>query len=225
MKFSFLAILFILFSFNAEAQLKKKFHQLGKNIDHKASSHQIDSLAKGALFIRLKTKSKQIAILKKNNMHEQATKMKAELKAENLSIIKAFRAHFKYCPVYFFFSHDSKHIKQGDLGKVNFLNDDLLEDQSITYNGDFFLIGEFSLVEGHSNSSGNAKDSQEGYRTTSGFSAFVIKTHQFEQLKRPFPYYVKTNKTIFFLKKSHDSTIILLNQRFYGFANNRPVVE
>ncbi len=182
----------------------------------------------GALLIRLETQRYKIDALKRSGNIAAANKAQAKLDKKNRSIIKAFRDTFDFCPVYFFYSDQSKYVSRNQLDSLTFVNDSLEADPSISFSEQLFLTGEFSeLQEIRTNIEDEIyyyrgpdgielKKKGQGY-TNQGFSALVICDKNFTQLKRPFPYYIKTNATIFFLKKPHVNSVNELNLAFHKF--------
>src|SRR5688500_2317042 len=69
--------------------------------------HHIKSLQEGILLVRLKTAQQKIDALNKLGKTDWAQKIIREQKAENQRIINAFKQHYTFSPVYFFYSDDS----------------------------------------------------------------------------------------------------------------------
>ncbi len=180
--------------------------------DHQAASTQIRDLRKGALLVRLKTRQNTIDAFKEKGYLKMAKKVEKEQQTSNKNLMKAFREHFDFCKVYFFFSDDSDKVL-GQTFTGIFLNKDLEKDVSIVSNEKHIFTAEIgSLITDPSITYPDGTESSP----TSGMSesVLVIKNHQFEQLRRPFPYYVKISDR--FLDKKIDK----LNKRLHRFYGN-----
>ena len=69
------------------------------------AANQIELLKEGVLLIRLQNKQNTIAALKKVKRFKEADKVEYQQKELNLQYIQAFRSHFNFCKVYFFYSN------------------------------------------------------------------------------------------------------------------------
>ncbi len=163
---------------------------------------QINQLHDGALLVRLITKTKTITTLKNAGNYKMADEIELEQSTLNKRIILAFRNHFKFCPVYFFYSDYTEAVKNNEINKIIFLNDDLQLDPEILFKEDKFLTAEFSLID------------------DADFEALIIKDNQFVQLKRPFPFYVRTFDSIWNDKKLNQ-VIVTLNHRLNSFYKRK----
>jgi len=208
------------------------------------ASYYIQYLKAGCLYVRLHTKSKKIAILKKAGHLTAAKKVEEDQLKDNLSIVSAFRTYFKFCPVYFFYNTDSKYIYNSNLDSVKFLDDNLNHNSSIVP-GKQFLIAEFGIIKQDTskyfsvNSDEYKKDStntiqnnkQYGGGTNMSFGALIIKSPQFVQLPPTFPYYTRTLSSLPILRRSNAKVVANMNlrlERFYAGktwreANSAPV--
>lgn len=193
-----LIIFVLLFSTaNLSAQkVKKEGYRKQCKID---SKRQIIELHNGALLVRLKQKQKSINALKKQGRVKLANKVELKQKNRNSYIIDAFKTRFDFCPVYFFYSSDSKYIRNNELDSVSFLNDSLIVDKTIILKDTNFYVAEFGHIEPEETftyqSSANvaANETKITYSGASdiSFKAVIIKTKNFKQLKEPFPFYSK----------------------------------
>lgn len=190
-------LLFTLFTSNLSAQETKKIsYRKQCKID---SKRQILEIHDGVLLVRLKQKQKSIDALRKRGRVKLAKKIELKQQNRNKYIIDAFNARFDFCPVYFFYSSDSKHIRNNNLDSISFLNDSLLKDNSITFKDSIFYVAEFGHIEPEETftyQSSVHTSKNETIATYSGssdfsFKAVTIKTKDFKQLKEPFPYYSK----------------------------------
>src|SRR5690606_16723801 len=110
---------------------------------------------------------------------------------------------FDFAPVYFFYSDQSRPIRKGQMDSVTFLNDSLEPDNAIRFKGAGFLIAEFGRVSQDTaravdqysvRSTPEGTELRENYYggANLGFTALVIRSEDFVQLRKPFPYYVRT---------------------------------
>lgn len=164
---------------------------------------KIRELKNGALLVRLQTKENSISALRRAGNEEQANQVEAKQAAYNKEIIAAFKSDFNFCPVYFFQSHYTEYILAGNLDEVVFVNDSLVPDPDIRCTQTVYLTAEFGPLDPDTAAyyEGRYYDySKEGLsKQTSyyggadmGFDALKIMNNQFLQLKKPFPYYVRT---------------------------------
>lgn len=141
-----------------------------------------------ALLVRLQTKSKAIDALKERGLEARAAEIQAEQKVKNLKIAQAFKAEFDFCPVYFFYSDDSKHLLDQNWDKVSFLDSNLELDADIKFNGGTFYTAEFTAIDLRT-------DKSEGTPQL-GFGGLIMKDSKFNQLEKPFPYYVRNFRSL-----------------------------
>jgi hypothetical protein len=198
------------------------------------SREQINQLKNGALLVRLKTNNNSIAALRKIGKIKQADEMQKKQAAYNLKIIRAFRKNFDFCSVYFFFSNYSTNISERLFNKVIFLNDSLVPDTSIKFTYKTFLTAEFGIIEEDTakyySYASFESDSSEGRHLVShyyggtemGFGALLIKSDKFIQLRRPFPYYVRTFDSLP-VERSTDEVVKMMNKDLHTFykQNNK----
>jgi hypothetical protein len=182
-------------SLTVQGQKKISYRQQCK-ID---SKRQIVELHNGVLLVRLKQKQKSIDGLREQGRDKLADKVELNQKNRNSYIIDAFNSRFDFCPVYFFYSSDSKHVRNNKIDSISFLNDSLIKDISITLKDTNYYITEFGRVEPEETftyQSSTHLPKGETRATYSGgsdfsFKAVTVKTKNFKQLKEPFPYYSK----------------------------------
>ncbi|MFT4662738.1 MAG: hypothetical protein ACI8XB_003031 [Patiriisocius sp.] len=164
---------------------------------------QINNLKNGSLLIRLKTSKKSISGLKKMGKDAAAQKVENDQRSANMEIISTFRENFDFCPVHFFFSDFSQEVKDKQFEKVVFLNDSLQPDSTTLSDPDNYLIAEFGTIEQDTaiyidgyhlkRENGKVKKQTNYYGGADmRFGALIIKSDQFIQLKRPFPFYIRT---------------------------------
>ncbi len=168
---------------------------------------KIRKLKNGALLVRLQTKEQSIDALRKAGNEEQARQVEAKQIAYNKEVIAAFRKEFTFCPVYFFPSQYSDTLRSGAVNSVVFVNDSLVPDPSIRVLQTDFLTAEFGTLDPDTvayyegkyyDYSGDGLDKQKSYYggADMGFAALRIMNSYFVQLKKPFPYYVKTYESL-----------------------------
>lgn len=191
-------VLLVFFSYSG-------YSQLGEEYENRRirSAQQIKAFKKGVLMVRLRNRDAEVAYLKKYGRLNEAKKVEEKRASLNKSLIKAFRANFNFCPVYFFFSEDSKQVRLGQFDSVGFVDTSLRVVDTIRPNPTYYLTAElgkvvadtarhfggYRTVEGE-----NGLERQPIYHTgpDAGFKALIIKSDQFIQLVHPFPYYVRT---------------------------------
>lgn len=225
----------ILITLSMSLQLRAQPEEL-KGLDYdQLANHYINSLKNGVLYVRLQTKSRKIAILKRAGNITAAKKVEEDQARENKSIIEAFRKTFTFCPVHFFYSHDSKYILSSNLDSIKFLNDNLEHDKTVIASPNF-LIAEIAIIQNDTSQhfagrTGNyEKDStgslneQKQYSggTSLTFGALLIKSPQLVQLSPPFPFYVRTLATLPIVRRSHEKVVTIMNENltsFYEYTN------
>lgn len=169
----------------------------------------IKNLRKGALLVRLKTRQNTIDAFEERGYKKMAQQVKKEQRESNKKLMKAFKENFNFCQVYFFYSEDSENVLENNLEGI-FLNDNLEKDASIIVKEEHIFTAEIgSLI---TDPVVTYRDGTES-NTTSGMSesVLVIKDDDFEQLRRPFPYYVKAGDR--FIEKK----VAKLNKRLHRF--------
>ncbi|MBE9466688.1 MAG: hypothetical protein IMY72_00005 [Bacteroidetes bacterium] len=193
------------------------------------SIKQINNLHNGVLLVRLKTKKMSISALKEIGKNELAHKVEIKQSNLNKEIISAFRDNFDFCPVFFFYSDYSQNIRDKQFDKVVFLNDNLLSDNISTFDNRNFFTAEFGIIEQDTSkyyesyyyekeNSNYERHSKYYGGTNMGFGALIIKSNQFIQLRRPFPYYVRTFDS-FPIKRKKSKVVRKMNQRLHKFYN------
>jgi len=168
---------------------------------------KIRVLKNGALLVRLQTKENSITALRKAGNETQAKQVEDKQMAYNKDIIAAFRSEFHFCPVYFFTSNYSENLMAGNVGEVVFVNDKLVPDPSIKVTQPDFLTAEFGTLDAdtaayyesqyyeYGNKDIGKSDSYYG-GANMGFDALRIMNSRLVQLKKPFPYYVRTYESL-----------------------------
>ena len=195
--------------------------QLGKEYKDKRemSAQQIVDMKKGALFVRIRNRSRQVESLKKYGHHKEAQEVADKRAALNKKIITAFTRNFKFCPVYFFYSGDSKFVRLQQYDSVKFVDSTLKHVPSIRPNHECYFTAELGKVLPDTaryfggyylaeTENGLEKTPRYYKAADSGFKAIVLKSNEFVQLTHPLPYYVRTfrenpnlKKMLWYVKK------------------------
>jgi len=228
-----LTLLILLFSTIGFAQGKTKKNNARKQAV-KMSKQQINQMKNGALLVRLKTKKKSIEALRKSGRNSKADKLEKKQAKYNMGIVNGFKTDFDFCPTYFFYSDYSQAVYNKQFDNVEFLNDSLQYDSTITFNNTSFLTAEFGIIEQDTAhyfdeyyyvpGQKNGQEKRKSYNgaTNMSFGALIIKSDQFIQLKKPFPYYSRTLYSIP-IRRSPKLVIKTMNsklQTFHGRVNN-----
>lgn len=146
-------------------------------VDAVEKGYYINQLHQGILLVRLRDYQQMITALRSRGQRRQAEKLRNEQKFKNNRIVRAFRNGFDFCPVYFFYSSDSKSIREGQLDSL-ILDWELIPVEQSVYEGKPFLVAEFAEVQPPSNGA--------------GLPALIVLNDQLVQLTDPFPYYIRT---------------------------------
>jgi hypothetical protein len=186
---------------------------------------QIAGLKNGVLLVRLKTRQHTLAALRNGGSERLADRLEAEQSYQNRLMIASFQENFDFCPVLFFFSDQSEMILAQQLSQIRFVNGDLQEDTTIALTSTYFLTAEIAtLVQdttqyyAHEYLSGADHSRRIRYHggPAMGFEALVIKSDQLIQLKRPFPYYVRTFSSLPF-KRGIRKTVMRMNRQLHRY--------
>lgn len=190
------------------------------------SKQQIQELHESVLLVRLSTKKTSINALRKVGRKELAQKIEEKQKTRNQEIINSFRAHFDFCPVYFFYSDYSKYIINNQLDSVLFLNDKLEITPSIKVSNSIYFTAEFTSLEQdtaqyHNSTYYDRGEKKESYYggSENSLTGLIIKNKNLYQLKHPFPYYVREYKGLFF-QRAIPKVIIKMNQNLHNYYNS-----
>ncbi len=192
---------------------------------------EIKELKSSVLLVRLHTKTKSIEALRKVGNIKLADKIEQEQSSLNLRIINAFKSDFNFCPVYFFFSDESKYILSREFDSISFINANLLPDKSIKPEIMNFFIAEFgspsqdttqyyshTTYEANGDFSAAPVQHYSGGAIT-GAEGLIIKDSNFYQVRKPFPSFVKYP---FFAKKTNTEIkcVAKMNLKLTNFYNN-----
>lgn len=152
---------------------------------------QIMQLKEGALVVRLKDAAKSIAAYEEAGRKDVAERMRKEYAKMNQAMYQAFTAQFRFCPVYFIKTKDTRALLAGK--RDIFLNDKLQVDTTIKMTQSFYLIAEQGAVMANTpTSTSHYKDVNKSEASSSpiAYNAIFLSDTTLEQLKEPFPFYV-----------------------------------
>ena len=167
---------------------------------------QIKELKEGVLLVRLHTNDAVIAKLK--SLYEDKARVKKieEYYQKNLSNYKALSTAYNFSEILFFYGRDSDKVRNGELDNI-FLNEKLEIDTSIHLDKDesFYVldIGDiyFEHISGH----------MEGV---------VVLNSKFEQLQKPFPFFVRKRSGMKIIKRTDLDVALILNKKLTEYYNS-----
>ena len=199
------------------------FAQKRTDINKQLAREQINQLHNGVLLVRLQTKKKSIEALKKRGQLKLAGEIKAKQESLNKEIVSAFQRNFDFCPTYFFYSNYSQEIIDKSFEEIQFLDKNLLPDTKIKFDNKSFLTAEFGTIEQDTTNrvpvnNGAEKQEQKYSGSNMGFGALIIKSEQFNQLKKPFPFYVRTYDSLP-IKRKPRVVVRKMNEKLHEFLN------
>lgn len=152
------------------------------------AAYCIQNLKDGTLVVRLNFKTKAINALLQAGNSNSANDIRYKQEEENITIMKAFKKHFKFCPVYFV-SFDSTIALLNGRQEGVFLNDELKPDPTIQLRSAFFLFAEYGMIE-TAVAPDKLNPEQETVQRGIMEDALIIRDKDLKLLKDPFPYYV-----------------------------------
>ncbi|MEM6963778.1 MAG: hypothetical protein AAF573_03365 [Bacteroidota bacterium] len=167
------------------------------NLRKDTATNQLYALKNGVLLVRLSTNEAKIKRLIEMKKPAAAKREKARIYQFHQDILRAFAAHFTFCPVYFYYSDSSKEVQAGRFdGHLFDAQQQPVTDVSFPEENRYF--GEFGFV--HQQEITTTEDGEVvKIAGTAGQKAFVIRTHEGIQPRKPFPY--ATNYTSSITKK------------------------
>jgi hypothetical protein len=198
--------------------------------DRKEAYRHIMLLRESVLLVRLHTMEHSIAALREADHDEEADELEFKIKFQNERIIRAFNDHFDFCPVHYFYSYDSRAVRMKNYSEVLLDGVDLpiqteLPDSTSFYIADFGQLEPdtatyFLGYDWVSNGNFSGERVRVVYRpTTFTFGALKVRDSQFNQLRSPFPYWVKTYGAYLF-KREVDVIIQRFNEKLYEFHDD-----
>lgn len=213
----------LLFSLSSFAQQEDEKYIKNKTL---RAIVQIRRLKQGALLVRLYEKENQIALLEKQGKYASVIQSyKDKIAKENNEIVDAFKNQFTFCPVYFFYSKDSEHIKNRDFKQVQLMNnngepsDKGFSDQYF-YTADLseLRVDTISYITSHTTRDENDNFTiAKGKKTRVSYEAIMIRSDEFVDLLTPFPYSTRTYKDLPLFRRTIARTINKLNFRLEHF--------
>ena len=169
-------------------------------IQDTASSEDIRNLKQGYLLVRLRNVDRQVALLRQRRQRTQANRIRVQQKLTNARIVEAFRDHFDFCPVYFFYSNNSRNVIERSLDSL-VLDHQMLPVDSGLLTDKKFLAAEFADIQPPADGA--------------GLPALIVMNDELRQLADPFPYYVRT--TVLGKEDMEDNAVRLLNEKLTAF--------
>ena len=165
-------------------------------VQDSASSEDIRNLHDGFLLVRLRSVDRQVALLRQRRQRTQANRMRVQQKLVNGRIVKAFRDNFDFCPVYFFYSNNSRAVIDHNLDSL-VLDHQMLPVEPGLLAGKKFLAAEFADIQPPADGA--------------GLPALIVMNDQLRQLADPFPYYVRT--TVLGKEDMEENAVKMLNEK------------
>jgi hypothetical protein len=152
------------------------------------------NLKNGALLVRLYTATNKTNALLVRGREEDAVQTQRDQYYINREMYVAFKAAYKFSPVYFFYNTDSDKVRRGEFDGI-LLNERLFPDSTIKINPSYYYIAEMDNTPG------------------TGMYALVIKNKDFEFLEKPFPYYVKRFDVFPYFRRNKVQMVKKLNKK------------
>lgn len=183
------------------------------------AQNHIKTLKNTALLVRLKTRDKSVEAYRKSGAELLAQRVEQEQFAENKLLADLFRQYFTFCPVYFFYSSDTRAVQEGVRQGI-FLNETLQRDAAIILPYDNFYIAEIDALRetlpdlGYADEEEKPQDAtQSGGRhaDTTLQRVIVVKDSSLTQLRRPFPFYIRASFDRFLPSKVQKFNTRLIN--------------
>jgi len=192
------------------------------------------NLHNGAILVRLSTKSNTInAVKKKDSL--LAKRIQKEQANRNKDIINAFTNNFTLCPVYYFYSEDSKKIRDKEFAGVLYdANMNLLT--QIPKLDANYLIATFSYTKVDTTTyytvsylSTNPdtrmiewKEQRGNSSIEGGVDALVLFSPELIALQKPYPHYVRTFERLLFLERSRAQTVEIMQYKIMKYLSELP---
>ena len=158
------------------------------------SFKKIEIVKKNVILFRLHSSENKIKYLEKKKDKVAVKKELNKVKAINDEIYLAFKNHFDFCDVYFFYPSEASNLKSGNYDEVALMDEDakVVMDKEFLKNG--YLVSTFGFAYGdeiiHETNSDRSR-----LGGTGGYPALVVMDQDYIQLGNPFPYRVLLNKT------------------------------
>lgn len=172
------------------------------------SYNQIKELKNGVLLVRLKTRKKSIAALENKGNSEMAYALRAKQKMFNARLIESFRQYFTYCPVYFFYSDESKKVLEREFEAINFVSPPTVEDFNKLKNATFFTAEFGNIQQNITDYRDSSNQITYTYGSDLNSMALVIMDHNFRQLQSPFPFASRARDVSFELIQTLETSLL-----------------
>ena len=154
----------------------------------KQAVKQSQELKEGALLVRLPENRIAIDLALEKGFVKRAASIQEELDLKNYQVVKAFQHNYTFSEVYFIKASDTEHVKNQQWDSITYYNYDLEPSPIMRFEGGKpHFTAELTLLRAdttYGNVKGNGDDPM--------FEALIIKSPDFVQLHKPFPYYVRT---------------------------------
>ncbi len=153
-------------------------------------------LKNGMLLVRLLTNQTAIESLEAQGRSKEAERLRQQQYLENKEIVLSFSKAFDFCPVYFFYSDASPHIRKGNL--EGHLFNAQLEPVYASTLPDTYYTAEFSQTE------------------NLGIKGLIVMNAQLFPLSAPFPFYQRKYVFLGIVALSKAKMVDQYNQRLHG---------
>lgn len=192
------------------------------------ANRQIRDLKAGALLFRLPQNKVAIQAARDSGFVLTAARMERQLHERNIEIIAHMRKYFTFCDVYFIYADQSEKVLAHEWKEIDFLSDSLKVDKSIHLPDVPIFTAELTLLRADTariatgevmrhNNEGDLKNVQT-YTSSPDpmFEALIIKSDQFVQLHKPFPYYSRTFNSLPF-RRSMKKVVKIMDENLEAF--------
>lgn len=173
--------------------------------------------------VKLKSAKNKLERLRKENKHDEATKVTQELEAKNQKIIEAFVSEFDFCSYYFFHAESYYAIKSKDYKNVTLLDAEgtKVPTEETLSNG-FYIIsfdGSYptTFVTVDKDGTRHQVGGTGGTVNHTRYPSAVVLDQDFVQLVKPFPY--SSGPSVHHHDKSALTRVKFLNNRLKEFLN------
>lgn len=180
------------------------------------------NLHNGAILVRLTSNSNTLKALKGKD-DVLAAKIVKQRDEKNREIIDAFASQLTLCPVYYFYSDDTKAIVEKNFEGV-LLDSDLNRVNEFPALNSNYLVASFSgthenkEIEEYENVRYSDRNSegklyvddvkvQQSTDMEGGVDALVLYSPEIVELQSPYPHYVRTFERLPFIKRSKEKTV------------------
>lgn len=179
--------------------------------------NEIHQLKNGYLLIALQNEQSKIELLRSSGQLKAAEKFERKQKRFNQLLFKALIKEYQFSEIRFFYSHNADKVADENYMGI-FLNENLELDSSIKIDSDKTVYtAMYTSIRREEPiylfAENLEKDADEYYsHPNTDITALVIMDHQFNSLKKPFPYYTKLKG----LKQKNKKALKILLYPFLG---------